>query len=306
MNEAYSHHHAAPPLETPADSGSVETLEPEPESVEYTVQSVASRLGIAIPTLRSWNRRYGIGPKDHQPGRHRQYSESDIARLAYMNQLIRAGATPASAARAAMADDGPNRVNDTGDLDDAVAAAFRLDGDTLRSFVVAVIMRDGVVTAWNDLCRPLFESILDRRTNSDQCIDVEHAASYAVSSALQQVRPPRTDARAPVLLACTSNETHTLGLEALRAALAERGLSAMMIGASVPPEALASALTRHVAPRAAVLWANRPATARYSALRRAERTGTTVYAAGFGWDAESLPSEIRYLSSLDEAVDVLG
>ena len=270
------------------------------------MQSVASRLGIAIPTLRSWNRRYGIGPRDHQPGRHRQYSESDIARLAYMNQLIRAGVTPASAARAAMADDGPTRVSDSGDLDDAVTAAFRLDGDTMRAFVVAAIMRDGVVSAWNELCRPLFKSILDRRSNSDQCIDVEHAASYAISAALHQVRPPRTDARAPVLLACTSNETHTLSLEALRAALAERGLSVLMIGASVPPEALASALSRHVAPRAAVLWAHRPATARYSALRRAERTGTSVYAAGPGWDGESLPGGIRYLASLAEAVDVLG
>ena len=300
MNEACSRHADAPPA-APTDP-----VVPAPESIEYTVQSVASRLGIAIPTLRSWNRRYGIGPRDHQPGRHRQYSESDIARLAYMNQLIRAGVTPASAARAAMADDEPTRVSGSGDLDDTVAAAFRLDGDTMHSFVVAAIMRDGVVAAWNELCRPLFESILDRRSHGDQCIDVEHAASYAVAAALQQVRPPRTDARAPVLLACTSNETHTLGLEALRAALAERGLSTMMIGASVPPEALAAALSRHAAPRAAVLWANRPATARYSALRRAERTGTRVYAAGAGWDVESLPSGIRYLASLDEAVEVLG
>ena len=69
----------------------------------YTVQAVAARLGIATPTLRSWNRRYGIGPSGHQPGQHRQYSKADIDRLVAMVRLIRAGASPASAARASAA-----------------------------------------------------------------------------------------------------------------------------------------------------------------------------------------------------------
>ncbi|WP_147123970.1 MerR family transcriptional regulator, partial [Nocardia neocaledoniensis] len=64
----------------------------------YTVRSVAERLGIPTATLRSWNRRYGIGPAQDRPGRHRLYSDADIAVLEHMLELIGGGASPASAA----------------------------------------------------------------------------------------------------------------------------------------------------------------------------------------------------------------
>jgi MerR family transcriptional regulator, light-induced transcriptional regulator len=45
----------------------------------YTVRVVAERVGVPTATLRSWNQRYGVGPPEHSPGRHRLYSENDIA-----------------------------------------------------------------------------------------------------------------------------------------------------------------------------------------------------------------------------------
>src|SRR3954469_4665905 len=49
-------------------------------------------------TLRTWDRRYGIGPTDHAPGRHRRYSPDDLARLELMHRALIQGATPADAA----------------------------------------------------------------------------------------------------------------------------------------------------------------------------------------------------------------
>ena len=40
-----------------------------PESSTLTVAAVARRLGVAPATLRTWARRYGLGPSDHPPGR---------------------------------------------------------------------------------------------------------------------------------------------------------------------------------------------------------------------------------------------
>ena len=76
--------------------------------------AVARRLGVAPATLRTWDRRYGLGPTLHSAGSHRRYSRSDIARLETMRRLVLDGVPPADAARLAIdhasppdADDGP-------------------------------------------------------------------------------------------------------------------------------------------------------------------------------------------------------
>jgi MerR family transcriptional regulator, light-induced transcriptional regulator len=63
---------------------------------------VARKLGIAPATLRTWDRRYGIGPADHAPGRHRRYNADDLARLDLMRHALLHGATPAAAATYAL------------------------------------------------------------------------------------------------------------------------------------------------------------------------------------------------------------
>ena len=68
-----------------------------------TVAAAAGRLGIAPATLRTWDRRYGIGPSDHVAGRHRRYSPDDVARLELMQHALVRGATPVEAARYALA-----------------------------------------------------------------------------------------------------------------------------------------------------------------------------------------------------------
>jgi MerR family transcriptional regulator, light-induced transcriptional regulator len=68
-----------------------------------TVSGAARRLGIAPGTLRTWDRRYGIGPTEHTRGRHRLYSAADMARLELMQHALVQGASPAEAARYARA-----------------------------------------------------------------------------------------------------------------------------------------------------------------------------------------------------------
>jgi hypothetical protein len=83
-----------------------------------TVSGAARRLGVAPGTLRTWDRRYGIGPTDHARGRHRRYSATDMARLELMQHALVQGASPAEAARyarAAMPADGAPPAVDPGD-----------------------------------------------------------------------------------------------------------------------------------------------------------------------------------------------
>lgn len=64
---------------------------------------VARRLGIAPATLRTWDRRYGLGPTGHESGTRRRYSSQDLARLQHMRRLTLDGVAPAEAARLALA-----------------------------------------------------------------------------------------------------------------------------------------------------------------------------------------------------------
>jgi hypothetical protein len=68
-----------------------------------TVAAVARRLGVAPPTLRTWDRRYGLGPSAHTAGAHRRYSPADVARLMVMRRLTLEGVSPADAAKIAVA-----------------------------------------------------------------------------------------------------------------------------------------------------------------------------------------------------------
>ncbi len=63
------------------------------------VAAAARRLGVAPATLRTWDRRYGLGPSEHAPGRHRRYSADDLARLDLMRRALLRGASAADAAR---------------------------------------------------------------------------------------------------------------------------------------------------------------------------------------------------------------
>ena len=68
-----------------------------------SVAAVARRLGVAPSTLRTWDRRYGLGPSSHQAGAHRRYTAADLERLVVMRRLTLEGIQPAEAARIAMA-----------------------------------------------------------------------------------------------------------------------------------------------------------------------------------------------------------
>ena len=57
-------------------------------------------MGVAPATLRTWDRRYGIGPSGAPPGAHRRYTAADLARLEHMRRLVIAGIPPAQAATA--------------------------------------------------------------------------------------------------------------------------------------------------------------------------------------------------------------
>ncbi|MEU6819791.1 MerR family transcriptional regulator [Streptomyces atriruber] len=75
------------------------TEPPETPGAAMTSGAVARRLGVSPTTLRSWDRRYGLGPAVRPQGRHRRWAPQDIAMLEHMCRLTAGGIPPAEAAR---------------------------------------------------------------------------------------------------------------------------------------------------------------------------------------------------------------
>ncbi|MFE0651418.1 MerR family transcriptional regulator [Streptomyces sp. NPDC059534] len=262
-----------------------------------TTGAVARRLGVSPTTLRSWDRRYGIGPAAREDGRHRRWAPGDVAALEEMCRLTASGVPPAEAARAARVtriapgertpeplppeDAEPlRRARQPGSgnglpLGDVrrecrglARAAVRLDSPTVDALLREVVAEHGLVTAWEEVMAPTLHAVGRKwESSGDRYVEVEHLLSWHVSTALRQAAPSgppgRTDSLPPVLLACVPGEQHTLPLEALTAGLAELGLPTRMFGAAVPAEALDAAV-RRMGPAAVVLWSQARSTAHHA------------------------------------------
>jgi hypothetical protein len=87
---------------TSADADQPSAGSAEPAAVALSVAGAARGLGVAAGTLRSWERRYGLGPSAHTAGGHRRYGPVDLARLGIMHRLVQEGVPPAEAAAAAI------------------------------------------------------------------------------------------------------------------------------------------------------------------------------------------------------------
>lgn len=268
------------------------------DSPRYTVGSVAERVGVPIATLRSWNQRYGVGPPHHNPGRHRLYSETDIAVVQQMHHLIGEGASPGSAARAALDSVVPPRA----DTDSLLAAAFDLDIVMAGQLLDRHLRHYGVVDTWDHLARPAFAAVEARQAHGEGCIDVEHALSWAVSRSLQRLPIAESKKSSPIILACTAREAHTLALETLRAALGERGQGALMLGADVPCVAVIDAIARRPQRVTVVLWSQSRQTADLETANAVIGAGARLLVGGPGWASAKLPKNAVRVDSLHAAL----
>ena len=217
------------------------------EAPALTVAAVARRLGVAPATLRTWDRRYGLGPSQHSAGSHRRYTTDDVARLLVMRRLTLEGVAPVEAARAArdadpaLAGDAGARILPTRDgsegLPDVVTPAALVEA-ALRGDEVGCRMLleagDGDVGAWwTALVEPARAGLATRTTLSRPGQDPEAVLDAAVLVVLR-TRPVPAEVLAAVgqrvvLLLAPPGQARPLSLHALAAALTDRGVDARVL-----------------------------------------------------------------------------
>ncbi|MFL1377371.1 MerR family transcriptional regulator [Nocardiopsis protaetiae] len=292
-----------------------------------TPGATARLLGVAPSTLRSWDHRYGIGPRERSPGGHRHYTPRDVARLRELCRLVGEGLPPAVAAERVLSGPGPAAPRVPGQrpggetlpvggapaLQGVARAAMRLDADLVEQLVGRALRTEGVVAAWEDLAMPLLYGMGRKWEDTRRYVEVEHLLSWCVSSALRRVPAPGVPSPSgvrPVVLACGPEEMHSLPVEALAAALRERGLPHLVLGGCTPVDATERTV-RRTAPRAVVLWSHVGGAGDVAALRAAAGAAAdspqavAVYTAGAGWRSLSERAGGGHLGSLSEAVRTL-
>ena len=281
-----------------------------------SVSAVARRIGVAPATLRTWARRYGIGPSSHEAGSHRKYCPSDLAKLTVMRRLISAGVAPADAAEQAKLHEGEVVIEEITTLcrecDETVDAILNavnaLDSLFVETMLRNEIAENGIISAWQDVFVPVLTQVGSAWETSGKGVEIEHMLTEILKRVLREsaaeiVVP--VNAR-PVLLASVGEELHSLALHALAAALAERGIETHFLGARTPVEALSTMVTRF-APPAVFLWAQLPVhgdPAILTALPNV-RPAPRVVIGGPGWNPEKC-SGAHFVGSLTLAVEEIA
>ena len=287
---------------------------------KLTVAAVARRIGVAPATLRTWARRYGLGPSEHQEGEHRRYCPADLAKLTMMRRLIVAGVAPADAAEQAKNFKGEVKlrkiVRELEVREDVVDALFKALQSFDQNFVETTLNHEldeyGVEAAWADVIVPTLFLIGEEWENFQKGIEIEHLFSEILKRTLHnrvvELKKP-LNAR-PVLLAAVGEELHSLPLHALAAALCQRNVETYVLGPRTPLSAL-SAMVSRCAPPAIFLWAQLPknAEAKYWLEIPAIRPAPRFVVGGPGWDAIQCDEVIRaegLEQACDEIVQALG
>ena len=281
-----------------------------------SVSAVARRIGVAPATLRTWARRYGIGPSSHEAGSHRKYCPSDLAKLTVMRRLISAGVAPADAAEQAKLHEGEVVIEEITTLcrecDETVDAILNavnaLDSLFVETMLRNEIAENGIISAWQDVFVPVLTQVGSAWEASGKGVEIEHMLTEILKRVLREsaaeiVVP--VNAR-PVLLASVGEELHSLALHALAAALAERGIETHFLGARTPVEALSTMVTRF-APPAVFLWAQLPVHGDPSILSAlpAVRPAPRVVIGGPGWNPEKC-NGAHFVGSLTLAVEEIA
>jgi DNA-binding transcriptional MerR regulator/methylmalonyl-CoA mutase cobalamin-binding subunit len=248
----------------------------------FNTKAVVRQTGVPAPTLRAWERRYGILAPRRGENDYRLYSERDMAVVAWLRERVESGLTisqaiallrslePGRKRRRARAQSAPITHEppesvyppleagaallpgateparfSLNELSDALIRHFRnLD----EAAACRVITQAFAVHAIEDVCLRLFTPALTRIgqlwRDGETPVTVEHFASAIVRGQLESLfRAQPASFSGPLAFAgCAPGEQHELGALMLALFLRRAGLRVAFLGQNVELEGLISAV----------------------------------------------------------------
>lgn len=224
--------------------------------VPLSVTMVAARLGVSASTLRTWERRYGLGPSERRAGTHRRYRPEDVARLSRMLELVRSGVAAADAAATVLSladeDLGGALVGTSvpSGPEDLVEATKLRDQERLERLIAASVSVVGLVHTWCDLIEPAMETILGSDEGEEPGSAPSSFLTVAVLAVIRSVSEhcPTTPTPAAAPVVVLADQDHSLAAHVAGVALQWNGIPTAVI--STGPHAGSTGSGRFAAHRA--------------------------------------------------------
>jgi methanogenic corrinoid protein MtbC1 len=213
----------------------------DPRGVPIT--EVARSLGVPMPTLRSWELRYGIPELTGRlPGQHRRYRPDEINALRLMRDEIARGQQAAQAAESVR-----RLLGGAGPAQDLIhrvlAAAERLDPVSIRARLDEAAATLGLPASIDDVLLPAMRQVGVWWAVGHCDVVQERMATEAARAWLDRCSafaPAPTRSRS-ILLACGPSDLHTIGLESTALLLRYQGWPCRVLGARTPTVTVAAA-----------------------------------------------------------------
>jgi DNA-binding transcriptional MerR regulator len=231
----------------------------------YTIKQASIRIGVGVPLLRAWERRYGVPAPARTPSGYRLYDDRALDGVRRMKLLVDSGMSARQAAESVRRSEataaGPAELPGTTvatmaaqtaappplDQDQGsalaaqrvgrfVAAARALDDAGMEALLGEAMAALGVDEAIDRFVLPAMVAIGEAWARGELSVAGEHAASSAVGRRLaglfEAAGTPVSSAAAVVGLA--GGARHEIGALAFAVACRRAGLSVLYLGPDVP------------------------------------------------------------------------
>ena len=213
-----------------------------PVDVGFTIRQASLLLKVPAPTIRSWERRYGVPVVERSKGGHRRYRSDQLRMLRRIRDEIASGSTAGAAAARAI--EGQSSPSDTR-IKAFLAAVHQLDSVRVSQLLDSFTQALGLARVLDEVLFPAMREV-GRWWEDGRC-DVAHEhlvteTSRAWLSRATGVQPVAGVEPRPILLTCGPRDHHTLGLEAIGALLSQHGQPCRMLGARTPAASLSVAV----------------------------------------------------------------
>ena len=226
---------------------------------KYRIQAVSEATGVPTATLRAWERRYGVPAPKRAGNQYRLYSEEDVALIRRMALLCSQGTAPSQAAKIVMAETPRTAPKPTPLASPAAAAAADPYAEAVDRIVAAAAAFDTwaldqeiqrglylgpALVVYRRVFAPAMERLGKQWEDGESGVGEEHLATQALMGAVRNMvrLSQRHDAESQILLGCVAEEDHELPLYGVAIMAAQNGWRPVVLGASTPPDAVASAV----------------------------------------------------------------
>lgn len=213
----------------------------------FNTKAVVQRTGVPADTLRAWERRYGVPLPQRTGGRHRAYSERDVAQIDWLRQQTEEGVTISQAVMLL----GSNLETLT-----ARGEAEVLALETVRTSCTAALLAFDLPRAdamlsqafsiypIETVCTEVLQKMMGQIGLGWQSgtisVAQEHAASVFVRTKLDSLihYAQTTSGRSSIVLATVPGEQHELGAMMVVLFLMRRGWRVTYLGSNLPGDEL--------------------------------------------------------------------